>query len=256
MAVTRLSRHKQTTAASLALSLGANFDHTGVMAQIDSATQRRQLANLGPLEQLRAGRMPRRLLQLVVGLFLYGASMALVIRASLGVIPWDVLHVGLIQHLPMSFGAMTIVVSITVLLIWIPLRQRPGLGTIANTFLVGLSADLTLALTPDLESLAVRLPLLVGAISLNALATALYVGAQLGPGPRDGLMTGLSRVTGRSIRLVRTVIEVTVVLIGFTLGGTAGLGTVLYAAAIGPLTQAMLPRFTVALRGYGDTSDR
>ncbi len=226
------------------------------MAQIDSATQRRQLANLGPVEQLRAGRMPRRLLQLVVGLFLYGASMALVIRAGLGVIPWDVFHVGLIQHIPMSFGAMTIVVSLAVLLIWIPLRQRPGLGTIANAVLVGLSADLTLALTSDLESLAVRVPLLIGAIALNGLATALYVGAQLGPGPRDGLMTGVARVSGRSIRLVRTVLEVTVVLIGFTLGGTAGLGTVLYALAIGPLTQAMLPRFTVELRGYGDTWGR
>ncbi|MGB3858871.1 MAG: hypothetical protein WA912_06405 [Ornithinimicrobium sp.] len=222
----------------------------------NTATQRRQLANLGPLQQLRAGRLSRRLLQLAVGLFLYGASMALVIRASLGLIPWDVLSVGLIQHVPMSFGSMTIVVSVVVLLMWIPLRQRPGLGTIANAFLVGLSADLTLALTPDLHSLSVRLPLLLAAIALNGLATALYVGAQLGPGPRDGLMTGLARVTGRSIRLVRTALEVTVVLVGFTLGGTAGLGTVLYALAIGPLTQAMLPWFTVQLREYGDTSGR
>lgn len=222
----------------------------------DTATQRRQLANLGPLQQLRAGRLPRRLLQLAVGLFLYGASMALVIRASLGLIPWDVLSVGLIQHIPMSFGSMTILVSMAVLLMWIPLRQRPGLGTIANAFLVGLSADLTLALTPDLDSLVLRLPLLLGAIALNGLATALYVGAQLGPGPRDGLMTGLARVTGRSIRLIRTILEVSVVLIGFTLGGTAGLGTVLYALAIGPLTQSMLPWFTVELRGCDDTSGR
>lgn len=223
---------------------------------VDTATQRRQLANLGPLQQLRAGRLPRRLFQLAIGLFLYGASMALVIRASLGLIPWDVLSVGLIQHIPMSFGSMTILVSMAVLLIWIPLRQRPGLGTIANALLVGLSADLTLALTPDLESLGLRLPLLIGAIALNGLATALYVGAQLGPGPRDGLMTGLARVTGRSIRLIRTSLEVSVVLVGFALGGTAGLGTVLYALAIGPLTQAMLPRFTVELREYGDTSGR
>lgn len=218
------------------------------MATPDSATQRRQLANLGPLEQLRAGRLPHRLAQLLIGLFLYGASMALVIRASLGLIPWDVLHVGIIQHVPTSFGVMTILVSLAVLLIWIPLKQRPGLGTIANAFLVGLSADLTLYLMPDLDALAIRIPLLLGAIVLNALATALYVGAQLGPGPRDGLMTGLARVSGRSIRLVRTSIEVTVVLIGFILGGTAGLGTVLYAVAIGPLTQAMLPVFTVELR--------
>ncbi len=226
------------------------------MASMDIRAQRRQLANLGPLEQLRAGRLPRRLAQLLVGLFLYGASMALVIRASLGLIPWDVLHVGIIQHVPTSFGVMTILVSLVVLLIWIPLRQRPGVGTIANAFLVGLSADLTLHLTPDLDSLVIRIPLLIGAIVLNGLATALYVGAQLGPGPRDGLMTGLARVSGRSIRLVRTSIEITVVLIGFILGGTAGLGTVLYAVAIGPLTQAMLPLCTVQLRGYGDTSGR
>ncbi len=218
------------------------------MATPDSASQRRQLANLGPIEQLRAGRLPRRLVQLLVGLFLYGASMALVIRASLGLIPWDVLHVGIIQHVPTSFGVMTILVSLAVLLIWIPLKQRPGVGTIANAFLVGISADLVLHLTPEPDSLVIRLPLLIGAIVLNGLATALYVGAQLGPGPRDGLMTGLARVTGRSIRLVRTSIEITVVIVGFILGGTAGLGTVLYAVAIGPLTQAMLPFFTVELR--------
>lgn len=226
----------------------------------DPATQRRQLANLGPIAQLQAGRLPRRLIQLVVGLFLYGASMALVIRAGLGVIPWDVLHIGLIQHIPTSFGTMTILVSLVVLLIWIPLRQRPGLGTVANAFLVGLSADLILSLTPELDGLALRIPLLLGAIVLNGFATALYVGAQLGPGPRDGLMTGLARVTGRSIRLVRTAIEVTVVLTGVILagsiGGVLGVGTVLYALAIGPLTQAMLPPCTVQLRGYGDTSGR
>lgn len=231
------------------------------MATPDSATQRRQLANLGPIEQLRAGRLPRRIVQLLVGLFLYGASMALAIRASLGLIPWDVLHVGIIQHVPTSFGVMTILVSLAVLLIWIPLKQRPGVGTIANAFLVGMAADLVLHLTPELDSLVIRLPLLVGAIVLNGLATALYVGAQLGPGPRDGLMTGLARVSGRSIRLVRTSIEITVVIVGFILGGTAGLGTVLYAVAIGPLTQAMLPLCTVELRtakaqSGADTSGR
>lgn len=218
------------------------------MAARNNATRRRPLANLGPLEQLRAGRLPRRIVQLLVGLFLYGTSMALAIRASLGLIPWDVLHVGIIQHVPTSFGVMTILVSLVVLLIWIPLKQRPGVGTIANAFLVGMAADLVLHLTPELESWVIRVPLLIGAIVLNGLATALYVGAQLGPGPRDGLMTGLARVSGRSIRLVRTSIEITVVIVGFILGGTAGLGTVMYAVAIGPLTQAMLPFFTVELR--------
>jgi uncharacterized membrane protein YczE len=214
----------------------------------DPARQRRQLANLGPVEQLRAGRLPRRLVQLVVGLFIYGASMALIIRAGLGVIPWDVLHVGLIQHFPTSFGTMAIIVSLAVLVTWVPLRQRPGLGTFANAVLVGLSADLVLAVMPPVEPLAVRVPLMVFGVLLNGLATALYVGSQLGPGPRDGLMTGLARVTGQSIRLVRTTIEVVVVLIGFLLGGTLGVGTVLYAVAIGPLTQLMLPWCTVALQ--------
>lgn len=209
--------------------------------------QRRQLADLGPLEQLRAGHLPRRLVQLVIGLFLYGASMALVIRAGVGVIPWDVLHTGLIQHLPTSFGTMTILVSLLVLLIWIPLRQRPGLGTVANAFLVGVSADLTLWGVGPATGLLQQVPLLVVGVVLNGFATALYIGSQLGPGPRDGLMTGLSRASGRSIRLVRTVLEVTVVTAGWLLGGAVGLGTVLYAVAIGPLVQATLPWCTVAL---------
>ncbi len=212
-----------------------------------SCTPQRQLANLGPIAQLRAGRLPRRLAQLLAGLFLYGASMALVIRAGLGVIPWDVLHVGLIRHVPVTFGQMTILVSVALLLLWLPLRQRPGFGTLANAFLVGLSADLTLSLISPVEFFVPGLALLLFAILLNALATALYIGSQFGPGPRDGLMTGLSRVSGRSIRLVRTSIEVLVVIIGWLLGGTVGLGTVLYAVAIGPLIQLMLPWCTVRL---------
>jgi uncharacterized membrane protein YczE len=217
--------------------------------------ERRQLANLGPLEQLRAGRMTRRLVQLVVGLAIYGMSMALVIRGALGVIPWDVLHTGLIQHIPVSFGQMTILVSLAVLLMWVPLRQMPGLGTVANAFLVGIAADITLALVPPVEDLALRVVLLVGGITLNGMATAMYIGSQLGPGPRDGLMTGLSRVSGRSIRLVRTAMEVTVVALGWALGGAVGLGTVLYAVAIGPLAQLMLPWFTVDLRLPAPESD-
>jgi len=217
-------------------------------ARLDPGQQRRQLANLGPVEQLRAGRLARRLVQLVVGLSIFGASMALIIRAGLGAIPWDVLHTGLIQHFPTSFGTMAIVVSFATLLIWIPLRQRPGLGTVANAVLVGIAADLTLSVVPPVEPLLARVPLLLVGVALNALATALYVGAQLGPGPRDGLMTGLSRVTGRSIRLIRTSIEVVVVLVGFALGGFVGLGTVLFAFTIGPLTQLLLPWCTVELR--------
>jgi len=209
----------------------------------------RPLANLGPLQQLRAGRLPRRLLQLVVGLAIYGASMAMIIRGALGVIPWDVLHTGLIQHIPVTFGQMSIMVALLVLLVWIPLRQMPGLGTIANAILVGIAADITLAILPPIDDhLFARVALLLGGIVLNGMATAMYIGSQLGPGPRDGFMTGLSRISGRSIRFVRTAIEVAVVAFGWALGGAVGLGTVLYAVAIGPLAQLMLPWFTVELR--------
>lgn len=208
----------------------------------------RPLANLGPLQQLRAGRMTRRLVQLVVGLAIYGASMAMIVRGGLGVIPWDVLHTGLIRHVPVSFGQMSIIVALAVLLAWIPLRQKPGLGTIANALLVGITADITLAIVPPVDELAARVALLLGGIVLNGMATAMYIGSQLGPGPRDGFMTGLSRITGRSIRLVRTAIEVAVVALGWALGGAVGLGTILYAVAIGPLAQFMLPWFTVPLR--------
>jgi len=209
----------------------------------------RPLANLGPLQQLRAGRLPRRLLQLVVGLAIYGASMAMIIRGALGVIPWDVLHTGLIQHIPVTFGQMSIMVALVVLLVWIPLRQMPGLGTIANAILVGIAADITLAILPPIDDhLVARVALLLGGIVLNGMATAMYIGSQLGPGPRDGFMTGLSRISGRSIRFVRTAIEVAVVAFGWALGGAVGLGTLLYAVAIGPLAQLMLPWFTVELR--------
>ncbi len=204
-------------------------------------------AELGPLQQLRAGRLPRRLLQLLVGLLLYGASMAMVVRGALGAIPWDVLHTGLTGHLPLSFGQVSILLALLVLLMWIPLRQRPGLGTLANVFLVGLAADAVLAMVPPPDSLALRWLLMLGGIVLNGLATAMYMGSQLGPGPRDGFMTGLSRVSGRSIRQVRTAIEVAVVALGWALGGAVGIGTVLYALAIGPLAQLMLPWFKVAL---------
>jgi uncharacterized membrane protein YczE len=207
----------------------------------------RELARLGPVAQLRAGRLPRRLAQLALGLALYGVTLGMMIRATLGNAPWDVLHQGLSIHLPISIGTAVILMSLVVLLFWIPLRELPGLGTIANSFAVGLTADLTLSLLDTPDALWVRSLLMVGGIVLNALATALYIGSQLGPGPRDGLMTGLHRRTGVSIRVVRTGMEVTVVAIGWLLGGVVGVGTVLYALAIGPLVQVMLPRFIVEL---------
>jgi uncharacterized membrane protein YczE len=205
------------------------------------------LVDLGPIAQLRAGRLGRRLPQLYVGLVAYGVSLALMYRGDLGLAPWDVLHSGLIQHLPITIGQAVVLMSFVVLLLWIPLREIPGIGTVSNALVVGFSADATLALLEKPDAMVLRVGLMVGGILLCGLATALYIGAQLGRGPRDGLMTGLARRTGRSIRLVRTGLEVSVVLVGVLLGGTVGLGTVLYALAIGPLTQLWLPALTIEL---------
>ena len=212
----------------------------------------RELARLGPVAQLRAGRLPRRLSQLAVGLALYGLTLGMMIRATLGNAPWDVLHQGLAIHLPISIGTAVIAMSVVVLLLWIPLRELPGLGTVTNTVAVGLVADLTLGVLDAPEALWQRALLMAGGVVLNALATALYIGSQFGPGPRDGLMTGLHRRTGVSIRLVRTGLEVLVVAIGWVLGGVVGIGTVLYALAIGPLVQVLLPPFIVELPMAGE----
>ncbi|MET9096728.1 hypothetical protein ABZX72_32105 [Streptomyces cyaneofuscatus] len=187
--------------------------------------------------------LTRRLVQLYVGLTLYGASSALLVRAELGLEPWGVLHQGLTELTGISIGVVSIIVGAIVLLLWIPLRQRPGLGTVSNVFVLGLAMDGTLALVGDLGGYGVRIPVLVLGIVLNGVATGLYIAARFGPGPRDGLMTGLNRVTGRSIRLMRTAIEVAVVVTGFLLGGSLGAGTVLYALAIGPLAQLFLRVF-------------
>nr|WP_221199633.1 hypothetical protein [Nocardioides soli] len=205
------------------------------------------MSDLGPIAQLRAGRLGRRLPQLYVGLVAYGVSLALMVRGDLGLAPWDVLHSGLIRHLPLTLGQAVVLMSFVVLLLWIPLREMPGLGTISNALVVGLSADATLAVLERPDAMVLRLGLMVGGVVLCGLASAMYIGAQLGRGPRDGLMTGLARRTGGSLRLVRTGIEVAVVLVGLLLGGTLGLGTVLYALAIGPLTQLWLPAWTVRL---------
>ena len=189
--------------------------------------------------------MTRRLVQLLLGLLLYGASLAVLLRAGLGLAPWDVLHQGLAELTGATVGSMVIVVSFVVLLAWVPLRQRPGVGTIANAVLVGVSLDLTMLVLGEVEQWPWRVAMLVAGVLLNALATALYIGAMLGPGPRDGLMTGLVRRTGRSVRLVRTTLEVGVLVLGWLLGGTVGVGTLLYAVAIGPIVHVLLPRLTV-----------
>ncbi|MEU6203587.1 hypothetical protein ABZ814_08365 [Micromonospora musae] len=200
------------------------------------------MAKIGNLRH----RPVRRLTQLYLGLALYGISMALMIRSGLGLNPWDVFHQGLSERTGLSFGTVTIVVGAVVLLLWIPLRQRPGLGTVSNVVVIGLVVDATLALLPAGGPLWIRIGLLVTGIVANGAATGLYLGARLGPGPRDGLMTGfVARRPHRSIRLVRTVIEITVLALGFLLGGTAGIGTVAYALAIGPLAQFFVPLFAV-----------
>ncbi|MFB7458797.1 MULTISPECIES: YitT family protein [unclassified Streptomyces] len=190
-------------------------------------------------------RLGRRLIQLYAGLVLYGASSALLVRAGLGLEPWNVLHQGLSELTGLTIGTVAIIVGAVVLLLWVPLRQRPGLGTVSNVFVVGLAMDGTLALLPDARTLAVQVPLLVAGIVLNGVATGLYISARFGAGPRDGLMTGLHQRTGRSIRLMRTAVEVAVVVTGFALGGTIGVGTVLYAISIGPLAQFFLRLFAL-----------
>jgi uncharacterized membrane protein YczE len=221
------------------------------MTAAAATAPRRVLVDRGPIEQLRAGRLGRRLPQLFVGLVLYGVSLGMMVRGDLGLAPWDVLHSGLIRHVPITLGQAVVLVSFVVLVVWVPLREVPGIGTIANALVVGMAADATLALLDRPDAIALRVVLMVGGVLLCGLASAMYIGAQLGRGPRDGLMTGLSRRTGLSLRLVRTGIEVAVVLIGLTLGGVAGLGTVLYALAIGPLTQLMLPTWIVDVPRVG-----
>ncbi|MER7769931.1 hypothetical protein [Kitasatospora sp. NPDC096140] len=170
--------------------------------------------------------------------------MALMLRSGLGLDPWDVLHQGLQRSIGLSVGAWVTICGALVLLLWIPLRQRPGPGTVANVLVIGAAMDLTLRVVDGFAVLPVRIAVMAGAIVLNGLASGLYIGARLGPGPRDGLMTGLHRRTGRSLRLIRTGIELTVLAVGLLLGGTAGIGTVAYALAIGPLVQVFLPLCT------------
>jgi len=201
------------------------------------------------LAPIPVDRRPRRFVQLLTGLLLYGATMGMMVRAVLGLDPWDVFHQGVTawvnNWIPLSYGAVITLVSVVVLLLWIPLRQRPGIGTIANAAIIGFTTDATLAVLPTFTNLPSRIALMVVAIVGNAVAGALYIGAGLGPGPRDGLMTGLVARGVGSIRVVRTTIEVSVLAIGWVLGGVVGVGTVLYALAIGPLLHLLLPRLAV-----------
>ncbi|MCI2267106.1 YczE/YyaS/YitT family protein [Sediminivirga luteola] len=187
--------------------------------------------------------LPLRLGALYGGLLLFGFSAGLMLRADLGAMPWDVLHQGIALHIPLSIGVVGIMVSVLVLLLWIPLRERPGLGTVSNAILVGLVIDATLLILPTHPPLWLACVYMIGGIVLNAAATVLYISADFGPGPRDGLMTGLVRRTGFPVFAVRTTIEVVVVVSGALLGGTFFIGTVLFALSIGPLAQFFLRHF-------------
>lgn len=195
-----------------------------------------------------------RILWLYAGLAGFGVSLALMVRARLGLDPWDVLHQGIARLLGVRIGWVVIVVSFIVLAAWIPLRQRPGFGTVSNAVVVGLVVNLAVAVIPAPRALIARAVMLAVAIVMNGIATGLYIGAGLGPGPRDGLMTGLA-ARGHSIRVVRTIIEVSVLATGFALGGSVGIGTVAYAVSIGPLVHVLLPRLTLAPRSLRCTSE-
>ncbi|MGH2699250.1 MAG: YczE/YyaS/YitT family protein [Actinomycetota bacterium] len=195
--------------------------------------------------QTQRGALGRRLVALFAGLLLFGASIALLVRSGLGLDSWDVFHQGLAERTGMGLGTIVIGVGAVVLALWIPLRQRPGIGTVANVIVVGPAVDLSLAALATPENVVVRVAFMVAGIMTNAIATGLYIGAGLGPGPRDGLMTGLvSR--GLSLRFVRTSIELAVLGAGWVLGGTVGIGTLAYALSIGPLVHYLLPRLTIA----------
>jgi uncharacterized membrane protein YczE len=191
----------------------------------------------------RSRPMALRMLQLLVGLSLYGASSGLQVRSGLGLDPWDVFHQGISERLHWQLGLVVIVVGAVVLLGWIPLRQRPGLGTVLNVVLVGSALGATMAVLPPAGAMAERVALLVGGIVLCGVATGLYITAGLGAGPRDGFALGLAARTGKSVRLIRTILELSVLAVGFLLGGTVGIGTLAFAVTIGPISQFFLRLF-------------
>ncbi len=209
------------------------------------------------MSRLSGRRLPRRVAQLLVGVFLYGIGIAFIVRGVIGAAPWDVLTQGIANQVPLSFGAITILVSIVVLLLWIPIRQKPGIGTIVNALGVGPAADVGFLLIPEGQPLWVRILFFIIGLTVLAAATGLYIGAHFGPGPRDGLMTGLHQLTGFPIWVVRTALEVTVVAAGWALGGNVGVGTVAFALLVGPMCQFFMRLFSVPLpeRASPETRD-
>jgi uncharacterized membrane protein YczE len=198
----------------------------------------------GSTELTGAGKdLARRLVQLYVGLLLYGVGSSLLVLADLGLDPWNVFHQGLARHSSLGIGTWTIIVGVAVLLLWIPLRQRPGIGTVSNAIVIGLVVDIVLAHVGPPHALGWRVTCLLAGVVFNGVATGAYIGAGLGPGPRDGLMTGIA-ARGHSIRVVRTCLELSVLATGWLLGGTVGVGTVVYAVSIGPLAHVFIPLFS------------
>jgi len=194
---------------------------------------------------VRGERLPRRLVHLIVGLVLFGIGIGLMLQSDLGVPPWDVLHQGLARRIGLTVGVWSIIVSMVVLGLWLPLRERYGLGTLLNAVIIGVVLDVTAVVLPEANSSGVAWVMLIGGVVLIGIASGLYIGADLGPGPRDGLMTGIAR-RGPSIRLTRAMIEITVLTAGWILGGTLGIGTLIFALGIGPLVQYFLPRLSLA----------
>jgi uncharacterized membrane protein YczE len=189
--------------------------------------------------------LTRRIFQLIIGLVLFGVGIGLMLQSGLGVPPWDVLHQGLARRFGLTVGLWSIIVSVFVLLLWLPLRQPYGLGTLLNAIIIGVIIDLTAAVIPAAGVTGVAWSMLLGGVVSIGIASGLYIGANLGPGPRDGLMTGIAR-RGPSIRLTRAVIEISVLTLGAILGGTFGVGTIIFALAIGPLVQYFLPRWDIS----------
>jgi uncharacterized membrane protein YczE len=195
--------------------------------------------------ELQRRRLPRRLIQLYAGLVTFAFGEALIIQARLGVMSWDVLHQGLAKHLGLTIGQWSIIVGALVLLLWIPMREKPGLGTLSNVVVIGPALDLFLSWVPATTSMAWRVAMLMTGIFINGLATAAYIGARLGSGPRDGLMTGLVRLTRWPVGWIRTAIELSVVVAGFLLGGNLNVGTVIFVLTIGPIVHVLLPKLIV-----------
>ena len=197
------------------------------------------------------GRVIEQVVRCLFGLMLFGFGISMIIEAELGAAPWDVFHTGVSEITGVSVGNVVILTGLALLLVWIPLRERPGLGTLLNATVIGVVVDITLPLIPDTSLIVTRSLLMLGGVTVIAVGSGFYIGAGLGPGPRDGLMTGLAKrsIGGRqiSVRASRTAVELLVLCVGIALGGSVGIGTAVFVFSIGPLVQVFLPRLTMRL---------